>query len=52
MDYFTTLGRLLEKFVDFDCQYLGVTPKKVSAPEEGWKREAEPLTCGEDIQGK
>ncbi|HHT9131360.1 MAG TPA: TorD/DmsD family molecular chaperone [Candidatus Tripitaka californicus] len=51
MDYFITLGRLLEKFVDFDCQYLGVAPKKVSAPEEGWKRETEPLSCGEDIQG-
>lgn len=50
MDYFITMGRLLEKFVDFDCLYLGVAPKRVSIPEEGWKREAEPMTCGENLQ--
>jgi DMSO reductase family type II enzyme chaperone len=48
MDYFITLGRLLATFVNFDCQYLGVSPKKAPVPEEGWKREAEPLTCGGD----
>ncbi len=50
MDYFITLGRLLAEFVDFDCQYLGVTPKRVSVPEEGWKQEAEPFTCGGDLK--
>lgn len=50
MDYFITLGKLLEKFADFDCQYLGVTPKHVLLPEQGWKQEAEPFTCGENPQ--
>ena len=50
MDYFITIGRLLEKFVDFDCQYLGVAPKRVTIPEEGWKQAAQPMTCGGDLQ--
>jgi DMSO reductase family type II enzyme chaperone len=50
MDYFVTLGRLLEEFVDFDCQYLGITPKRVQLPEQGWKQEAEPFTCGGNLQ--
>lgn len=50
MDHFITMGRLLEEFVNFDCQYLGATPKRVAIPEEGWKQEAEPLSCGEGLE--
>jgi DMSO reductase family type II enzyme chaperone len=50
MDYFITLARLLKEFVDFDCQYLGVSPKRVVVPEQGWSQGAEPFTCGENPQ--
>ncbi|HHT9118949.1 MAG TPA: TorD/DmsD family molecular chaperone [Candidatus Hypogeohydataceae bacterium YC41] len=50
MDYFITLAKLLKECIDFDCRYLGVSPKRVVLPEEGWKQAAEPFTCGENPQ--
>ncbi len=50
MDYFINTVRLLEEFVEFDCRYLGVSPRKVAMPEDLGRQQAEPLTCGENPQ--
>ncbi|MHC4522721.1 MAG: TorD/DmsD family molecular chaperone [Planctomycetota bacterium] len=48
LEYFRTLGRLLDEFVAFDGKYLGVAPfEVVTVPAFSPTSEAETFTCGE-----